>query len=111
MNRYFRVRILGCNYNLRPGEPNELRGRWGYMDVQEREIVYATHMDVSSVKGAVFHELIHAADLATSTNDNELSEAQTMRIGAVLFGILRDHGSLITWLFPFKEEDNDDQES
>ena len=98
MDRNFRVRILGCDYDLRPGEPNELRGKWGFTDIQRREIVYASHMDESTIKDAVFHELIHASDLATSTNDNELTESQAMRIGAVLFGILRDHDNLVDWL-------------
>ena len=102
MNRTFRVRILGCDYDLRPGEPEELRSRWGFMDIQKREIVYATHMDESTIKDAVFHELVHAADLATSTESNELTEQQAMRIGAVLFGILRDHDSLVEWLLKEK---------
>lgn len=98
MNKSFKVRILGCDYDLRPGTPDELRGRWGYMDYQKREIVYAIHMNDSSVKDSIFHELMHAADLATSTDDNVLTEQQIMRISAVLFGILRDHGDLVKWL-------------
>ncbi|KKN78990.1 hypothetical protein LCGC14_0344660 [marine sediment metagenome] len=98
MNRSFRVRILGCDYDLRPGESDELHSRWGFMSIQKREIVYATHMDESTIKDTVFHELIHVADLATSTESNELTEQQVMRIGAVLFGILRDHDSLVEWL-------------
>ena len=97
-NRQFKIRILGCDYELRPGDPAELRGRWGFLDFQKRFIVYASHLEQSAVKEAVFHELLHASDLPLSTNKNELTEEQVERVSAVLFSILRDHSHLVDWL-------------
>lgn len=93
-----KVRILGCEFELRPGDPKEMRGRWGRFDLQNRTIIYATHMAESAIRETVFHELVHAADMSVSTEKTELTEEQINRISAMLFGVLRDHADLVEWL-------------
>ena len=92
------VRILGRDYDLAVGAPEELRGRWGFIDANDQKIRYADHIANGSKREAVFHELIHAADMMTANGDDEIEERQTQRISSVLFGILRDHPWLVEWL-------------
>ena len=92
------VRILGRDYDLAVGTPEELRGRWGFIDANDQKIRYADHIANGSKREAVFHELIHAADMMTANGDDEIEERQTQRISSVLFGILRDHPWLVEWL-------------
>jgi hypothetical protein len=93
-----RVRILGREYILKPGTAEELRGRWGFIDANEQKIRYADHIANGSKREAVFHELMHAADMMTANGDDEVGEGQVQRVSAVLFAILRDHPDLVKWL-------------
>ena len=93
-----RIRILGKNFDLSAGTAEELRGRWGYIDANDQKIRYADHIAGDTKREAVFHELIHTADMVTANGDDEISERQTQRISSVLFGILRDHPWLVEWL-------------
>jgi hypothetical protein len=102
--RSFRVRVLGCDFELRPGSPEELRGKWGRCDLQERSIIYADYLSKSAIRETVFHELLHTADVSVSINETELTEAQVTRVSAVLFGMLRDHSQLVDWLFGDEDE-------
>ena len=97
-----KIRVLGTNFYFGPGQPSELLSRWAYCDFQNREILYAEYIDSAAMREAVFHELIHAADISTATSDNEMAEDQVQRISAVLFGILRDHPWLVDWLMEEK---------
>lgn len=101
----FKVRILGCNYKLKPGDSSELRGKWGFCDFQKRLILYADYLAESAIRECVFHELLHVADSSVSTEKTELTEEQITRLSSVLFGVLRDHSHLVDWLF--KDEDGE----
>jgi hypothetical protein len=103
-DRQFNIRVMGSDFELRSGSAKELRGRWGFCDFQNRELIYAQHLAKSAIREAVFHELIHVSDLTTSINATELTEEQVVRVSAVLFGILRDHSHLVDWLFGGEDE-------
>ena len=102
--KLFTVRVLGCDFKLKPGTAAELRGKWGRCDFQNRTIIYADHIHESAIREVIFHELLHLADSSVSTDKTELTEEQVNRVSAVLFGILNDHYALVNWLFAHKSE-------
>jgi len=93
-----KVKVLGSDYSIVAGDQTSLRGRYGFCDFNSKEIVYADHMEDSTVREVVLHEIIHACDLATGVESNELTEEQTQRLSAVLFSVIRDNDSIFKWI-------------
>jgi len=94
------ISFLGGTLAIVPVGANDLdRDKVGLCDVNQRLIKYADFIPPVNQKETIFHELIHACDDVVSTNEEGLSEAQVMRLSAMLFTVLRDNPGLVEMLF------------
>jgi hypothetical protein len=96
------VTICGRKYGFCEVDPDsiELRmeGDLAICDSHTGTIIYQSGLVDDALKSIIFHELVHAADEATGTTANQLTEDQIQRIAAVLFGALRSAPDLTAWL-------------
>lgn len=75
---------------LLPGEGRAL--------VAESRILLKESLAPDEMAEVLFHEILHTVDLSTSYEEQELTEDQVVRLGRLLWGVLRDNPHLLTVL-------------
>lgn len=92
------VVVLTIPFKIMYVPSDELDGVPGHIDTANALIKINKDLPYDVQKEALFHELLHAADFATTPEETALAEGDIMRLSSVLFAILRDNLEITRWL-------------
>ena len=104
------IRVHGVKYDLRfvnGTEDGELHGvnngKVAWPDGSSPIIKIDANAPLDAQREALFHELIHVADMETAAGDG-MEEPVVKRLARYLYGIARDNPFLFAWIFPQEEK-------
>lgn len=97
MSELTRFRFSGIDVTVETVPNGVMMPGEGRAIIAESRILLKESMGPDEIAEVLFHEIVHTLDLCTSSDD-ELTENQTVRLGRLLWGVLRDNPHLLAVL-------------